>query len=72
MKRDKKTAMDRRNFLRSMGGASTVAIAAVASPMAASEAEAYNPGNEETKGRYRESVPVLPGRRPYRQPVHGD
>ena len=55
MKRDKNTAMDRRNFLRSMGGASTVAIAAVASPMAASEAEAYNPGNEETKGRYRES-----------------
>jgi hypothetical protein len=48
-------AMDRRNFLRSVGGASTVAAAAVASPIAATEAEAYNPGNEETKARYRES-----------------
>ena len=48
-------AMDRRNFLRSVGGASSVAVAAVASPIAATEAEAYNPGNEETKARYRES-----------------
>ncbi|HEY7386301.1 MAG TPA: formate dehydrogenase [Beijerinckiaceae bacterium] len=48
-------AMDRRNFLRSVGGASTVAVAAVASPIAATEAEAYNPGNDETKARYRES-----------------
>jgi hypothetical protein len=48
-------AMDRRNFLRSVGGASTVAVAAVAAPIAATEAEAYNPGNEETKARYRES-----------------
>ena len=55
MKRDKNKAMDRRNFLRSIGGASTVAAAAIASPIAATEAEAYNPGNEETKGRYRES-----------------
>jgi hypothetical protein len=47
--------MDRRNFLRSVGGASTVAVAAVASPIAATEAEAYNPGNDETKARYRES-----------------
>ncbi len=48
-------AMDRRNFLRSIGGASTVAAAAIASPIAATEAEAYNPGKEETKARYRES-----------------
>jgi hypothetical protein len=48
-------AMDRRNFLRNVGGASTVAVAAVAAPIAATEAEAYNPGNEETKARYRES-----------------
>jgi len=47
--------VDRRNFLRTVGGASTVAAAAVAAPIAATEAEAYNPGNEETKGRYRES-----------------
>jgi hypothetical protein len=48
-------AMDRRNFLRSVGGASTVAVAAAASPIAATEAQAYNPGNEETKARYRET-----------------
>jgi hypothetical protein len=47
--------IDRRNFFRTVGGASTVAVAAVASPLAATEAEAYDPGNEETKGRYRES-----------------
>jgi hypothetical protein len=54
MKEDKK-AMDRRNFLRTVGGASTVAVAAVASPIAATEAQAYDPGKEETKARYRES-----------------
>ena len=47
-------ALDRRNFLRAVGGVSTAAVAA-ASPIAATEAEAYNPGNDETKGRYRES-----------------
>ncbi len=55
MSKDKKPAMDRRNFLRSMGGASTVAVAAVASPIAATEAQAYDPGREEARGRYRES-----------------
>ena len=48
--------MDRRNFLRAVGGASTVAaVAAVASPIAATEAQAYDPGRDETKARYRES-----------------
>jgi hypothetical protein len=46
-------AMDRRNFLRGVGGASTVAVAAVASPLVATEAQAYNPGSDETKARYR-------------------
>ena len=55
MKQDKTKAMDRRNFLRTMGGASTVAVAAAASPIAATEAQAYDPGREETKARYRES-----------------
>jgi hypothetical protein len=55
MKQDKTKAMDRRNFLRSVGGASTAAVAAVASPIAATEAQAYDPGPEETKTRYRES-----------------
>ena len=53
-----KKAMDRRNFLRSLGGASTVAVAAVASPIAATEANAYDPGPDETKGRYRETEDV--------------
>ncbi len=48
-------AMDRRNFLRGVGGASTVAVAAVASPLTATDAQAYNPGAEETKARYRET-----------------
>ena len=55
MSKDKKAAMDRRNFLRSIGGASTVAVAAAASPIAVTEAQAYDPGRDETKARYRES-----------------
>jgi hypothetical protein len=55
MNRTEKKAIDRRNFLRTMGGASTVAVAAAASPLAASDAQAYDPGEDETKGRYRES-----------------
>ena len=47
--------MDRRNFLRGVGGVSTAAVAAVASPLAATDAQAYNPGSEETKARYRET-----------------
>jgi hypothetical protein len=55
MKEDKTKALDRRNFLRTVGGASTAAVAAVASPIVATEAQAYDPGREETKTRYRES-----------------
>ena len=43
------------SFLRALGGASTAAVAAVASPIAATEAAAYDPGADETKARYRES-----------------
>jgi len=50
-----KKALDRRNFLRGLGGASTIAAAVVASPIAATDAQAYDPGSDETKGRYRES-----------------
>ena len=46
----RKAALDRRNFLRTLGWASTAA--AVASPIAATEAQAYNPGNDETRARY--------------------
>jgi hypothetical protein len=54
MTRDKKTAIGRRDFLRAVGGASTAAVAA-ASPIASTEAQAYDPGRDETKARYRES-----------------
>lgn len=50
--------VDRRNFLRTIGGGSAVAAAAVASPLMNTEAEAYNPGNEQTKARYRETEHV--------------
>ena len=49
------TAMDRRNFLRTVGGASTAAVAVAASPIAATEAQAYDPGQDETRARYRET-----------------
>ena len=49
--------LDRRGFLRSLGGASTAAVAA-ASPIAATEAEAYDPGGDETRARYRETDQV--------------
>lgn len=45
-------APERRGFLRTVGSASTLAIAALASPLLARKAEAYNPGKEETKARY--------------------
>jgi hypothetical protein len=54
MREKSKPAMDRRTFLRAVGGASSAAVAA-ASPIAASEAQAYDPGREETKARYQES-----------------
>jgi hypothetical protein len=49
------TAIDRRNFLRAFSGASTVAIAAAATTFSPSEAQAYNPGEEETGPRYQET-----------------
>ena len=55
MRREKSDkSIDRRSFLRAVGGVSTVAVAA-ASPIAAPEAQAYDPGNEETKARNRET-----------------
>lgn len=53
--------LDRRGFLRAVGGASTgaaIVATATATPIAATDAQAYNPGSEETKARYRESEHV--------------
>jgi hypothetical protein len=48
-------AMDRRKFLGAVGGASSAAVAVAVSPIAVTEAQAYDPGPNETKARYRES-----------------
>ncbi len=50
-----KTMMNRRNFLGALGGASAVAAATAAGTFSADEAQAYDPGEEETKARYRET-----------------
>jgi len=50
-------AMDRRNFLRAVGGASTAAVAVAAAAVAPSKAEAYDPGAEETRARYNPDAP---------------
>lgn len=51
--RQKRTAMDRRRFLSAIGSGSTLAAAAYA--IAPTEAQAYDPGKDETKPRYRET-----------------
>ena len=53
MQDKRQTALSRRNFLRAFGGATTTAVAATA--LAPTEAQAYNPGEEETRTRYRET-----------------
>ena len=66
MREKPKGALDRRNFLSAAGGIPVAAVAA-ASPIAASEAQAYDPGREETKARYplreaRVEVKEIPGK----------
>jgi hypothetical protein len=53
MQDERQSALSRRNFLRAFGGASTTAIAAAA--FVPTEAQAYDPGEEETRTRYQES-----------------
>jgi hypothetical protein len=56
MKRDEKSrgGMDRRSFIRTLGSGSAVAAASAAVPVvAATEAQAYDPGAEQRKARYR-------------------
>jgi hypothetical protein len=56
MKRDEKrrSGIDRRSFIRTMGSGSVVAAAAAAAPIvAATDAQAYDPGAEQRKARYR-------------------
>jgi hypothetical protein len=51
------SGVNRRGFLRAIGGTGAVAAATVA-PGMVGEAEAYDPGTSETKARYRESEHV--------------
>lgn len=55
MSRIEKGGVDRRNFLQGVGGVSTAALAAAAPLASSTEAQAYNPGADETKARYRET-----------------
>lgn len=57
MQENRKTAMNRRNFLRAVGGASTAAVATAATALAPSEAPAYDPGEEEARQRYQPDAP---------------
>lgn len=53
-----KDVPNRRRFLRAMGSASTVAVAATAAPLTSiDEAEAYDPGRQELRTRYRADSP---------------
>ena len=49
--------LDRRSFLRGVGGASTAAVAVAASSVIATDAQAYDPGAEETGARYNPEAP---------------
>ncbi|MCO4053086.1 MAG: twin-arginine translocation signal domain-containing protein [Bosea sp.] len=49
-----KQALDRRGFMKVVSLGSAAAAASVA-PGLVTPAEAYDPGKEETKGRYRET-----------------
>lgn len=48
--------LDRRNFLRAFGGATT-AVAVAATALTPDEAEAYDPGPEETAAKYQPDAP---------------
>lgn len=56
-RRKRNTAISRRNFLGTAAGVSTAAVAA-ATTLGPTDAEAYDPGAEETKARYRETAHV--------------
>ncbi|MDB5645180.1 formate dehydrogenase [Methylobacterium sp.] len=58
MGQDQKDQLGRRQFFRALGGGTVAAAVGVASPMAATEAQAYDPGTDETRSRYRLSDEV--------------
>jgi hypothetical protein len=56
MKSSPSGAYNRRHFLRALGGASAATVTVVVAPTPV--AEAYDPGSEETRARYRETEDV--------------
>jgi hypothetical protein len=53
-----RSSLDRRSFLRALGTASTAAaVATVATPGGMGAANAYDPGDRESKARYRADSP---------------
>jgi hypothetical protein len=58
MSRADKAVIGRRSFLRAAGSASTATVAASAAPLVSiEEAQAYDPGRQETRARYRADSP---------------
>lgn len=53
-----KPSLGRRRFLSAVGSASTIAVAATTAPLVAPrDAEAYDPGKDERRARYRPDSP---------------
>jgi hypothetical protein len=50
-------SLGRRNFLRAFGSASAATAAAALPVTSATEAHAYDPGNQETRARYNADSP---------------
>jgi hypothetical protein len=55
-KPDDRNAIDRRRFF-GVAGIAASAAAAAATPLLATDAEAYDPGNEETRAKYQPDSP---------------
>jgi hypothetical protein len=53
MGQDQKDQLGRRQFFRALGGGTVAAAASMASPISVTEAQAYDPGTDETRSRYR-------------------
>ncbi|MFL1877088.1 formate dehydrogenase [Hansschlegelia beijingensis] len=53
MRQDRKQELGRRQFFRALGGGAVVTAAAAASPLTATDAQAYDPGSDQLRSLYR-------------------